>query len=246
MASSSVCKNKISNIFFVHYRTSQHGAWLMPGAQTTSLPHRDESTKRARVARPNSMVLVSCSSLRRSVLTAVRAWCPQLGLSGTRDVPATEGVVRRPARASLLDAEQTRATSMSPETCCDLLERQRSFNRATLQMLQCLRTNRFVHFFVVGPAVEGQHGPQELYRGEDLIKSRWTVQASIAAPKTMAASKRCSITPPSAVNMVNTTTLRRVSRRPQQHQQTIHFLQEVASPRCSQECAHHCGRRVRI
>ena len=47
----------------------------MPGAQTTSLPHHDESTKRARVARPNSMVLVSCSSLRRSVLTAVRARC---------------------------------------------------------------------------------------------------------------------------------------------------------------------------
>ena len=169
----------------------------MPGARAASLPHHDGSTKRARVARPNSMVLVSCSSLRRSVLTAVRAWCPQLGLPGIRDVPATEAVVRRPARASLLDAVQTRATSMSPETCCDLLERQRSFNRATLQMLQCPRTNRFVHFFVVGPAVEGQHGSQ-----------KWTVQASIAPPKTMAASKRCSMTSPSAVNMVNTTTSR--------------------------------------
>ena len=201
-------KTKSRTYFLFTIETSQQGAWLMPGAQTTSLPLRDDSTKRARVARPNSMVLVSCSSLRRSVLTADRAWCPQHGLSGTRDVPATEGVVRRPARGSLLDAEQTRATSMSPETCCHLLERQRSFNRATLQMLQCLRSNRFVHFFVVGPAVEGQHGPQEPYRGEDLIKSRWTVQASIAAPKTMAASKRCSITSPSAAKMVNTTTSR--------------------------------------
>ena len=96
-ASSSACKNKKSNIFLFTIKTSQHGAWLMPRAQTTSLPLRDESTRRARVARPNSMVLVSCSSLRRSVLTAVRAWCPQHGLSGTRDVPATDGVVRRPA-----------------------------------------------------------------------------------------------------------------------------------------------------
>ena len=123
-------------------------------------------------------------------ITNATGECQQLGLSGTRDVPATEGV-RRPARAGLLDAVQTRATSMSPEPCCDLWERQPSFKRA---MLRRLRTNRFEHFFV---AVEGQHGSQ-----------RWTVQASIAPPKTMAASKRCSITPPSAVNMVNTTTSR--------------------------------------
>ena len=103
-------------------------------------------------------------------ITKATSECSQLGLSGTRDVPATEGVVRRPARASLLDAEKTRATSMSPETCCDLLERQRSLNRA---MLQCLRTNRFVHFFVVGSAVEGQHGSQRRYKHPSIRRRAW-------------------------------------------------------------------------
>ena len=56
----------------VYCKTSQHGLRLMPRAQTSSLPFHDDSTKRARMARPKSMVLVSCSSLRRSVLTAVR------------------------------------------------------------------------------------------------------------------------------------------------------------------------------
>ena len=124
--------------------------------------------------------------------------------------PATEGVVDRPARANLLGAEQTRATSMLPEPCCDLLERQRSFNKA---VLCCLWTNHFVHFFVVGLSIEGQHGSQEPYRDEDLFNSRWTVQTSIAPPKTILANRRCAMTPPSAVNMVNTTT----SRRENQH-----------------------------
>ena len=113
-------------------------------------------------------------------------------------------------RSNLLDAEQTRTTSMSPEQCSDLLERQRSFNKA---VLCCLWTNHFVHFFVVENSIEGQHGSQEPYRDEDLFNSRWTVQTSIAPPKTIAANKQCSITPPGAVKMLNATT----SRRENQH-----------------------------
>ena len=83
--------------------------------------------------------------------------------------PATVGVVHHPSRVSLLEAEQTRATSMSPKPCCDLLERQRSFNKATLC---CLRQIHFVHFFVVENSIEGQHGSQEPYLGEDLFNSQ--------------------------------------------------------------------------
>ena len=69
MASSSGCKYKNSNTFLCH------GLRLMPGAQNTSLRFHDDSKKRERMARPKSMVLVSCSSLRRSVPTAVRGLC---------------------------------------------------------------------------------------------------------------------------------------------------------------------------
>ena len=92
---------------------------------------------KARIAHPWRDQTPWCSPSRfilaRSVLTAVPAsfevaWrnnkptkhqghqCPQHGLSGTRVVTAMEGVIRGTARARLLDAEQTRANRMKPET----------------------------------------------------------------------------------------------------------------------------------
>ena len=82
MASSSVCKNKISNIFFVHYKTSQHGAWLMPtelhGVRLMFKPEKiradcSSCSVRGRTAQPQTNI------------TKATGECPQLGLSGTRE-----------------------------------------------------------------------------------------------------------------------------------------------------------------
>ena len=101
----------------------------MPGAQTTTFSDNDESTNRAPVARPNSIVLAFTFNPGKIGATAVPAsFCdrfaqqqtneasrpPLHGFSGTRVVGATE-VVHRPARARLPDAEQTRAKPMKPE-----------------------------------------------------------------------------------------------------------------------------------
>ena len=102
----------------------------MPGAQTTTFSDNDESTNRAPVARPNSIVLAFTFNPGKIGATAVPAsFCdrfaqqqtnealrpPLHGFSGTRVVAATEEVVHRPARARLPDAEQTPAKPMKPE-----------------------------------------------------------------------------------------------------------------------------------
>ena len=173
-------------------KKSHRGAWSMPGAQTTTLSDHDESTNRHPWRDQTPSCSPSCSIQARSVLTAVPASFrgrfaqqqtneasrpPQHGFSGTRVVGATEEVVHRPARARLPDAEQTRAkTDEARTTHSDIWER--SDNSARLH-----RREKHIACPCKGP-----------HRGEAIFNCRWTAQVSISRPKTMAASRRCSIT----------------------------------------------------
>ena len=174
-------------------------------------PPLSQTTMKARIGHPRRdqtpWCSPSCSILARSVLLqfllhfAIASrnnkptkhqghQSPQHGFSGTRVVTAIEGVIRSPARARLPDAEQTRAkTDQVRYTHLGIL--QRSFNTARLHRRETNRMSMSSTYH--GPLLENNacKGP---HRGEAIFNCRWMAQVSISRPKTMAASRRCSIT----------------------------------------------------